>query len=133
MTKIFFLLFFAFAPITIAGCAFDIVHVKQVPVQFENANTIKPGFELKDEVEVNLGTGYSRRLKKGTKWHYVSCIPYGDIFKTNDQILTVEGSNIFEAFIVVSGDNLVGFFLPVQQTYTPLSEPEPLVLVRIEQ
>ena len=133
MTKICLLLFFAFLHITLAGCAFDIVHVEQVPVQFENVNTIKPDFKLKDEVKINLGTGYSRKLNKGTRWNYVSSISCGDIFKTNDQILTIEGSNIFEAFIVVSDDNLVGFFMPVEQTYCPLSKPKLLAIIETNQ
>ena len=85
-----------------SGCAFDIIYIDQIPVQYENASIRKSGFELKDEVNVDLGTGYNRKLNKGTKWQYVNTILQGDIFKTNDQILTIEGSNIFEAFIVVS-------------------------------
>ena len=133
MRKICLLLFLVFLTNTFAGCAFDIVHVEQIPVQYENAKIIKPDFELKDEVKIKLGTGYSRQLNKGTRWHYVSSISYGDIFKTNDQILTIEGSNIFEAFIVVSGENLVGFYIPVEQTYSPLSKPKLLAIIRIDQ
>lgn len=131
MNKIFSLLLALLAIITFSGCAFDIVHVDQVPVQYEQESTKKPSFELKDEVNINLGTGYSRKLNKGTQWHYVNSITYGDIFKTKDQILTIEGSNIFEAFIVVSQKQLVGFFLPVEETYSPLSITIKLPMVNI--
>lgn len=122
-----------FFTIIFSGCAFDIVHIDQVPVQYENEKIQKSSFKLTNKVHINLGTGYSRQLNEGTKWHYVSTISFGDIFKTNDQILTIEGSNIFEAFIVVSEKNLVGFFLPVEETYSPLSNPIPLQLVNINQ
>lgn len=128
-----FFLLLAFSAITFSGCAFDIVHIDQVPVQYEYTSTEKPSFELKDEVNINLGTGYSRQLKKGTRWSYVNTISCGDIFRTSDQILTVEGSNIFEAFIVVSEKKLVGFFLPVEQTFSPLSKPIELTMVSINQ
>jgi hypothetical protein len=133
MKKICLLLLLTFLLGAFTGCAFNIVQIRQVPVQYKNVNAIKPDFILKDEVKIELGTGYSRKLNEGTKWHYFNTIPYGDIFKTKDQILTIEGSNIFEAFIVVSGENLVGFFLPVEQTYSPLKKPKPLTIVKIDQ
>jgi hypothetical protein len=119
--------------ITFCGCAFDIVHITQIPVQYENATTQKSSFELTDEVNIDLGTGYSRKLNNGTQWHYVNTITQGDIFKTKDQLLTIEGSNIYEAYIVVSQKQLVGFFLPVEETYSPLSTPTTLPMVTINQ
>lgn len=128
-----FLLLVAPLSMILTGCPFDVVHIKQIPVQFENTATIKPDFELKEEVGISLGTGYSRKLNKGTRWKYVSSISYGSIYKTTDQILTVEASNICEAYIVVTDQNLVGFFLPVEQAYSPLSKPIPLAIVEINQ
>ena len=117
--------------ILLNGCAFDLVHVKQIPTQIESAQLSKSSFELEKEVNVSLGSGYSRKLKKGTKWDNVGNISYGDVFKTNDQILTVEASNIYEAYIVVSSDKLVGFYLPVEQSFSPLSNPKELKIRKI--
>ena len=108
------------------GCAFDLVHIKQLPVEFEKEAEVKPDFKLNEEIKISLGTGYSRKLNKGTKWNYVNKISNGDIYKTKDQILTVEGSNIFEAYIVISDENLVGFYLPVEGAFSPLSQPKRL-------
>ena len=60
-------------------------------------------------------------MKKGTTWDFVGTISSGDVFRTKDQILTVEASNIHEAYIVVSSDKLVGFYLPVEKSFSPLS------------
>jgi len=133
MKEIFSLLLSMFLALTCFGCAFDIVHIDQIPVQYKNVNIQKRSFMLEDEVNVDLETGYKRKLNKGTEWHYVSTISQGDIFKTNDQVLTVEGSNIFEAFIVVSEKKLIGFFLPVEETYSPLSSAKSLPMVIINQ
>lgn len=105
------------------ACAFDIVHVKQIPVKLEPTQISKSSFELEKEITFGLGTGFTRTLKAGTKWDYVGMISYGDIFKTYDQILTVEASNIYEAYIVVSSRKLVGFYLPVEQSFSPLNKP----------
>ena len=130
MNKIYLLLIFIFT-IFLSGCAFDLVHINQIPVEYETENIQKPSFKLTNEVQISLGTGYTRQLNKGTTWHYIRTISVGDIFKTNDQVLTIEGSNIFEAFIVVTGKNMVGFFLPVEETYSPLNTPQPLPMVSI--
>ncbi len=131
MKKIFLLLLSVFFALACFGCAFDIVHVDQIPVKYEKINAQQSGFKSKDTVNIDLGTGYRRKLNKGTEWHYVGTISQGDIFKTNDQVLTVEGSNIFEAFIVISEKKLVGFFLPVEETYSPLSTTKSLPMISI--
>jgi hypothetical protein len=38
------------------------------------------------------------------------------VYATRDRVLTVEASNVHEAYIVVSNGKLVGFFLPVEKT-----------------
>lgn len=118
--------------ILLTMCAFDIVHVKQIPVNIESSSSVNSPFQLEKEENISLGTGYSRTLKKGTKWQYVGTVQYGDVFRTSDQILTVEASNIHEAYIVVSAKKLVGFYLPVEHTYSPLSDPVSLTIKTIE-
>lgn len=126
----FFILSCFFA-ILLSSCAFDLVHVKQIPTQIESTHLSKSPFKLEKEVKVSLGTGYSRKLKQGTKWNYIGMISYGDVYKTNDQILTVEASNIYEAYIVVSSGKLVGFYLPAEQSYSPLSDSKELYFEKI--
>ena len=104
------------------SCAFDLVHVKQLPAQLDTTQQRKNSFVLEKEEKIDLGTGYSRVLKAETKWDYAGTLENGDVFKTKDQVLTVEASNIHEAFIVISSGKLVGFYLPVEKTFSPLSE-----------
>jgi hypothetical protein len=116
----------------LSACAFDIVEIKQTPTSLKSSEVLKPSLELEEEAKVSLGTGYSRTLKAKTRWAYVGSISYGDVFKTKDQILTVEASNIHEAYIVISSGNLVGFYLPVENSFSPLSNPIELKLREIE-
>ena len=84
------------------ACAFDVIHLRQSSCIIEKDKSEGKSFRLVKEVQVTLDTGYSSKLKDGVRWDYVGVIPLGEVFRTNDQILTVEGSNIFEAYIVVS-------------------------------
>jgi len=113
-------LFTAISLLALSSCAFDVINVKQVPTQLDVAISPRDSFELQQEVTANLPTGYSRVLKKGTKWDFVGMTPQGDVYKTKDQVLTVEASNIHEAYIVVSSGKLVGFYLPVERSFSPL-------------
>jgi len=99
-------------------------HVKQVPTQIEPAPIIKSSFLLVKEVNYFL---YSRsQLKSGTKWDFVNTITQGDVFKSKDQIVTLEATNIFEVYIVISSNKLVGFYLPVEKTFSPLDDSQEL-------
>jgi len=112
------------------GCAFDVVHVKQEPARFEASTSVQDAWTLTRDVEISLDTGYKRKLKAGTRWECIGKIEKGDVYRTKDQILTVEGSNIYEACLVVSEGQLVGFYLPANQTFSPLSSKESLPIER---
>ena len=108
------------------SCAFDVIRVKQEPAHFEPISSDQDAWTLTQDVKITLDTGYNRKLKAGTHWALIGKIENGDVYKTNDQILTVEGSNIYEACIVVSEGQLVGFYLPAKQSFSPLSKKKPL-------
>ena len=124
-----YLLFITMMVVFVAlSCAFDVVRVKQIPTQLEPVNAYQNQWILTQAIKVKLGTGYSRTLKAGTTWNLVGKTEYGDVYRTKDQILTVEGSNIYEAFIVVSDGYLVGFYLPAEQTFSPISSKKLLAI-----
>lgn len=126
MKRSTFLLLSCLLGIILNACAFDLIHVKQIPTKIVTTNLSKTSFELEKDVNLDLNHGYTRKLKQGTKWNYVGTISYGDVFKSKDQILTVEASNIHEAYIVVESGKVVGFYLPVESTYSPLGDPQML-------
>ena len=111
----------------LAGCAFDLVHVKQIPVSYTTSAGTAKEFVLVREVKAALGTSYPTRLKAGTRWREVGNTEHGAVFATQDQIVTVEDSNIHEARLVVSDDFIKGFYLPVEKTFVPVKHP-----IRIE-
>ena len=93
MEKTWFAIISCLLIASLNSCAFDLVHVKQIPIDIEATQTPKNSFLLEKEVTFSLETGYGRILKQGTKWDFVGTVSYGDIFQTTDQILTIEASN----------------------------------------
>ena len=101
----------------------------KTPAELVSTIAAMPSFLLDHDLDVDLPFGYRRVLRKGTRWTHVGSIAQGDVYTSNDQVLTVEASNVHEAYIVVSSANLVGFYLPVERTYSPLGVAKPLQIV----
>lgn len=113
--------------LSMGGCAFDVMSVKQIPTTFTQAETCGGSFTLAQDSEIQLGGGYKRILKKDTNWFCMGKITQGDVYGTEDQILTIEASNVYEAKIVVIASELIGFYLPVEGTFSPLSDKVQLI------
>jgi hypothetical protein len=81
---------------------------------------------------VRLDTGYSRTLPAKSVWSRVGRVLQGDVFRPVGTILTIEGRQVHEAYLVIRDQTLVGFYLPGEQNYSPLSTAVPLNLGEIE-
>ncbi len=105
----------------VAACA---PAVDQQPTQL--APQTGKAFRLTGDASVPLSTGYSTTLRANTRWELVGTVPQGEVYKTRDQVVTVEGSDIHEAFIVVDRGALVGFYLPVKRSFSPITRSQAL-------
>jgi hypothetical protein len=105
----------------LVSCAPSIV---QQPTQF-TPGTGKT-FRLTRPAEVKLSTGYSTTLRANTRWELVGTVPHGEVYRTKDQVVTLEGDHIHEGYVVVNQGALVGFYLPVERTFSPVTEVQPL-------
>lgn len=85
-------------------------------------------FRLSRPAEVALSTGYSTKLRENTRWELVGSIAPGEVYRTKDQIVTLEGAHIHEAYIVVNQEVLVGFYLPVERSFSPVTPGKPLTI-----
>ena len=106
----------------LGASAFDVIHVEQHSARLESLDATWEPFEMVANVNVDIGSVYHRVLKKGTKWRSVGHLPQGDVYTTSDQVLTVEASNVQEAYIVIERRRLVGLYLPVEKTLSPLRQ-----------
>ena len=105
------------------------------PVKQQPAGSLEPPQATKqmrvlEELDVRLSTGYQTKIKPQTSWTLVGTIAQGEVYKSRDQVLTVEGYDVHEAYLVLSGDELVGFYLPVEHNFASISPTRHLHIVR---
>jgi hypothetical protein len=105
------------------GCAFDIAHVRHQPVQLITQQDISKFIILNDDVLITDAGCYQRKLLKGTKWQMIGSVSDGMVYKSSDQVLTLECANVHEAYPVVLENRLVGFYLPFEKGLVKLSNP----------
>ena len=106
----------------VAGCAFDLAHVSFTRTTL-TAQSNK-SFTIHEEATIEgMPCWHKRTLFKGASWNLVGTIPEGEVYKSNDQVLTVECSHIHEAYLTVSEGCVVGFYLPVERGFVKLPNP----------
>jgi hypothetical protein len=123
--------------ICLVTVAMACLHACAVPVrqiQLEQPLVAKSGssFILNQDVECSIGTGYGRTLRGGTRWELFGSVNSGEVYRSPDQVLTVEGYNVHEAYLIVKDEWLVGFYLPVEKTFTPVSKTVHLSITTTE-
>ena len=75
--------------------------------------------EVLDDVSISVGVGYQRVIPRGSAWTRVGRVAEGDVYKPLDRVFTVEGAHVHEAYLVLADDRVVGFYLPVEQAFSP--------------
>lgn len=114
-----------------SGCPFDVAHVTYTASTFQPLQCAEHTFVLLTEVDLtDTPCGYSRTLRKATRWDHIGNITEGDVYRSRDQVLILECSNVHEAYVVLSGHQLIGFFLPVEKGFVPHLPPMALPLER---
>ncbi|MFX8297360.1 hypothetical protein ABTL30_20295, partial [Acinetobacter baumannii] len=56
----------------------------------------------------------------------VGTVPQGVVYRPVGTIFTIEGRQVHEAYLVIADQRLVGFYLPGEQAYSPLSTAVPI-------
>lgn len=108
---------------TLAACAPEVVRVPIVAPAPASAAAGHPDtIVLARQAVVRIGTGYDRTLAAATRWRFAGVIPQGAVYRAAQGVFTVEGANIHEAYLVLRGEELVGFYLPVEQAFSPLKD-----------
>lgn len=104
--------------ILLVGCAPDLyrIPVTLTPIVQPNASLVV----VREDIEVQPSTGYTRIIKKGSVWKKVGTIPQGDVYRIHDDVFMLEGAHMHEAYAVVAKQQLVGFYLPVERAFAPL-------------
>ena len=104
--------------LVLVGCASP---VDLRPTQLMQSSTSTQRFIIiKEQTDVKPANGYRRIIKSGSIWKYMGATPEGEAYKIQNDVFMVEGANMHEAYAVLDGEMLVGFYLPVKQAFAPL-------------
>lgn len=85
---------------------------------------------LEEPLKVKVSRAQSLILKKDSTWSLVGELPQGKVLKPLDQIVVINSFNVYEGYIVVNDDALVGFYLPVTDGFV---EVDPTVITLVTQ
>jgi hypothetical protein len=113
------------ASVLLSACALP---VRQLPLGQPLVPATGRSFVLSRDVRCYVGTGYGRTLRAGTHWNLFGRLRRGAVYRSPDEVLTVEGYDVHEAYLVVRDGVLVGFYLPVEKTFTPISKAVTLAI-----
>jgi hypothetical protein len=106
------------AALVLTGCASE---VARSGVAFQpSLATPRQTLEVSSPVTLTLSTGYQRSILAGSRWEHVGFVPQGDVYRPVGNVLTIEGANMHEAFLVLRDGRVVGFYLPGERAYSAL-------------
>jgi hypothetical protein len=81
-----------------------------------------------DDVPIRLSTGYTRTVAARSRWRSVGVLPQGTVYRPVDSVFAIEGRQVHEAYLVLRGASLQGFYLPGEGNYSALLDEIPLPL-----
>ena len=104
----------------LGGCAstFPVEQAHMAPLSAQASATV---LVLSRAVEIRLSTGYGRTLPAGSRWQAVGLLPQGIVYKRLGDVFSIEGRHVHEAYLVVKGSVLQGFYLPGESSFSPLN------------
>lgn len=88
-------------------------------------------FELKEGITIKANNASASILNAGTKWREIGTINQGSVYRTKDQVVIVNSFNVYEGYIVVKDSKVVGYYLPIEQTFVE-TKPISINLVEVE-
>ena len=74
------------------------------------------------DAKFTLNTGYQRTIRADSRWHYFGQLPMGMVYQPLGSTFSIEGEHVHEAYLVVDSGRLVGFYLPVERSFAPLTQ-----------
>lgn len=117
--------------IALSGCA-PMVAMTPSTVELAQDGGAARSITIQAPVVIQLDTGYSRELADKSVWKPVGRVPQGVVYRPVGTIFTIEGRQVHEAYLVLKDKKLVGFYLPGEQNYSPISIAVPLTFGEAE-
>lgn len=106
-----------------AGCG----DIRGVTAQFVPVEARSPPrtITLARDLQFQPAGFHTRTLRKGSVWSLAGRVAPGDVYAPRDTQFTLENINLRQAYVVLAGGKLVGYYLPSENIY--ISEPKPII------
>ena len=111
--------------LALSGCASDVV---RSPVELSALSGPQKKYVASQPASIRLDSGYERNIAAGTEFIEIGRIPQGSILKPTNTTFTIEGAHMHEAYPVFNNQRIVGFYLPVERAFSPLSQTTSLFI-----
>ena len=73
--------------------------------------------------------GFPQKLMGGSRWINVGATAEGAVYRPlGGPVTVIGGKNNYEGYVVVRDGSWVGFWLPYERAFSPLSQPVPVKL-----
>ena len=108
------------------ACATEIV--REPASLYPLAPSAQADYVVDAPIAVSSTSGYERRVPAGSRWRLMGTISQGNVYRRVDDVFSIEGAHMHEAFLVVAGGQLVGFYLPVEKSYSPARSTVPIAI-----
>ena len=122
-------------PLIIAGMISALTACTEIHIQPSKltlSSDKSSGYVLDKSVESSPVHGWSVHLTNGSKWIDLGTTEQGQVFKPLNTVVNVPGVENFEGYIVVRSGLWVGFWLPYEKAFSPLTQPIQIALKREE-
>ncbi len=100
------------------GCASEVV---RFPAELSGSESGATSYVVAKPADLVLDSGYQRRIESGTELVPFGSVRQGQVLRPTNAVLTVEGTHVHEAYLVVAEGRLVGFYLPFEKAFSPLT------------
>jgi hypothetical protein len=114
----------------LGGCASE---VYRYPVQWEFSTNTPVVLTTAKTVSFTLDSGYRRTIEAGTQFKKFVKNKQEAILQPLNTVFTVEGAHTHEAYPVLKENRVIGFYLPVERSFSPLIKPIPLLFQEVFQ
>lgn len=83
---------------------------------------------LRKLASFRLELGHARELPAGSRWRAVGSVAQGTVYRAVNSVFVLQGRRAGEAYPVVQGGRLQGFFLPGEASFSPVHASVALAL-----
>ena len=97
--------------------------IDREPTDIARKNLPSPTINITKTTTILLSTGYTRTVESNSQWQYAGRVSTGEVYRPINNVFTVEGSHVREAYIVINNHRIHGFYLPGENAYSALNPP----------